>query len=101
SVNSIPFEGVMEIDMRSESAENVANVDRQVRRALQQALDEENARWPSERARRSQVSLVIDTIGIRPTGAQSDSVRIVQVAMQAAKALQFTPTIGASSTDSN
>jgi tripeptide aminopeptidase len=101
SVNSIPFEGIMEIDMRSESAENVANVDRQVRRALQEALDEENARWRGERAARSRVTLVIDTIGIRPTGAQSDSVRIVQVALGAARALSFAPTIGASSTDAN
>ena len=101
SVNSIPFEGIMEIDMRSESAEHLATVDRAVRRALQQAVDEENARWPGERAQRSRVTLVIDTIGIRPTGAQSDSVRIVLVAMQAARALAFVPTIGASSTDAN
>ena len=33
SVNSIPFEGIMEIDMRSESAESLRNVDQMVRRA--------------------------------------------------------------------
>lgn len=101
SVNSIPFEGSMDIDMRSESAEHLATVDRAVRRALQQALDEENGRWPGPRAQRARVTLAIDTIGIRPTGAQSDTVRIVQIAMQAARALAFTPTIGASSTDAN
>jgi tripeptide aminopeptidase len=101
SVNSIAFEGIMEIDMRSESADALATVDRQVRRALQEALEEENARWPGERAARARVSLIIDTIGIRPTGAQSDSVRIVQVALGAARTLAFTPTIGASSTDAN
>ncbi|MGH7678914.1 MAG: M20/M25/M40 family metallo-hydrolase, partial [Gemmatimonadaceae bacterium] len=101
SVNSIPFEGIMEIDMRSESAEALRTVDQQIRRALREALDAENARWPGERASRSRLTLEIDTIGIRPTGAQSDSVRIVQVALQAARALAFTPTTGASSTDAN
>ena len=101
SVNSIAFEGIMHIDMRSESAENIRTVDRQVRRALQEAMDEENARWPGERAARARVSVVIDTIGIRPTGAQADSVKIVQVGLAAAKALGFTAGVGAGSTDSN
>lgn len=101
SVNSIPFEGIMEIDMRSESAESLHNVDQLIRRALQEALDAENARWTGERAARSRLTLEIDTIGIRPTGAQDDSVRIVQAALQTAKALGFTPATTASSTDAN
>jgi acetylornithine deacetylase/succinyl-diaminopimelate desuccinylase-like protein len=101
SVNSIPFEASMEIDMRSESAESLRAVDQAVRRALQQALDAENARWTGERAARSGITLFIDTIGFRPTGAQSDSARIVQVALQAAKTLGFSPSPGASSTDAN
>ena len=101
SVNSIPFEGIMEIDMRSESVDALRTLDQTVRRALQQALDEENARWTGPRAERARLSLVIDTIGIRPTGAQWDSARIVQVAMQAARSLGFTASHGASSTDAN
>lgn len=101
SVNSIAFEGIMHIDMRSESAENIQTVDRQVRRALDEALVAENARWPGDRAARARISLVIDTIGIRPTGAQPDSARIVQVGLAAARSLGFTPSTGAGSTDSN
>ena len=101
SVNSIAFEGIMEVDMRSESADALRTLDQQVRRALQQALDEENARWTGPRADRARISLVIDTIGIRPTGAQSDTARIVQVAMAAARSLGFTANHGASSTDAN
>ena len=101
SVNSIPFSGTMEIDMRSESTDNLRVVDEKIGSALQQALDAENARWPGDRAARARLSLVIDTIGIRPTGAQSDSARIVQTAMQAAKALGFATNATASSTDSN
>lgn len=101
SVNSIAFEASMEIDMRSESAESLRATDLMVRRALQEALDAENARWTGERAARAQVTLVIDTIGIRPTGAQSDSTRLVQVAMSTAKSLGFTANSSASSTDAN
>lgn len=101
SVNSIPFEASLEVDMRSESADALSTLDQSVRSALQEALDAENARWTGERAARARLTLVIDTIGIRATGAQSDSARIVQVAMQTARALGFTPSPTASSTDAN
>ena len=43
----------------------------------------------------------IDTIGIRPAGAQPDSAMIVRAAVAAGKALGFTAPTGASSTDAN
>ena len=101
SVNSIAFEASMDIDMRSESADALRALDTTVRRALQEALDEENARWTGARAERARLTLEIDTIGIRPTGAQSDSARIVQVAMEAGRSLGFNPSFSASSTDAN
>jgi tripeptide aminopeptidase len=101
SVNSIPFEASMEIDMRSEDAKSVAAVDAQVQRILRQALTSENARWTGPRAARAQLTMTIDTIGIRPTGGQADSARIVQTALAAAKALGITSETGASSTDAN
>lgn len=101
SVNSIAFEASMEVDMRSESAEALRALDQTVRRALQEALDAENGRWEGTRASRARISLVIDTIGIRPTGAQVDSARIVQVAFQSARSLGFSPVATASSTDAN
>ena len=101
SVNSIPFEASMEIDMRSEDAKSVAAVDVQVQRILRQALTAENARWTGPRAARAQLTMTIDTIGIRPTGGQADTARIVQTALAAAKALGVTSETGASSTDAN
>jgi tripeptide aminopeptidase len=101
SVNSIAYEASMEVDMRSESADALRALDLTVRRALVDALDAENARWEGSRAARSRISLVIDTIGIRPTGAQSDSARIVQIAFQTARSLGFSPAATASSTDAN
>ena len=47
------------------------------------------------------MTLKIDTIGIRPTGAQSDDAPIVKTAMAAAKALGFPTSTSASSTDAN
>jgi acetylornithine deacetylase/succinyl-diaminopimelate desuccinylase-like protein len=101
SVNSIPFEAAMEIDMRSEDAKSVANVDTEVQRILRRALAAENARWTGARAARAQLTMTIDTIGIRPTGGQLDNAPIVQAAINAAKALGITAETGASSTDAN
>ncbi len=98
SVNSIPFEGVMEMDMRSEEPAPLDDLDARVRRVLDEALRAERARWPD-----SQVPLTmkLDTIGIRPAGSQPDSAPIVRTAVTAAGALGITTRTGASSTDSN
>jgi tripeptide aminopeptidase len=101
SVNSISADGTMEVDMRSEDAASLAAVDTKIQKALRDALAAENARWTGPRAANAKLSLVVDTMGIRPTGAQSDSAPIVQTALTAAKALGFTSSTTASSTDAN
>jgi len=98
SVNSISATGVMEIDMRSESAEELNRIDARIRAAVQSALTEENARWTGTRGK---LAVRIDTIGIRPTGGQSDDAPIVRVAVDAGKALGFSEPTVASSTDAN
>jgi acetylornithine deacetylase/succinyl-diaminopimelate desuccinylase-like protein len=105
SVNSIPFSGTMDLDMRSETAEALDAVDRQVLKILGDALDAENNRWIKQtgaRAERAKLSLQIDTIGIRPANStQTDSSKIVATALAAGRALGFSPKTGASSTDAN
>ena len=98
SVNSIPFEASMEFDMRSESASSLATLDAKAQRAFKAALDAENGRWPKARYK---LTLVVDTIGIRPTGSQPDSAPIVRVAQEAGRVVGFAPRLGASSTDAN
>src|SRR5918997_798719 len=83
SVNSIAFEASLDLDMRSESAQSLADVDARVRRVLGEALDAENAR---ARDAKQRLTLVIDTIGIRPAGTQPDSAAIVRAALSAAGA---------------
>lgn len=110
SVNSISETGVMEVDMRSESADELNKIDAQISAAIQAALTEENARWDDEAQsaprrggaeRERRLTVAVDTMGIRPTGAQSDDALIVRTALEAGKALGFTEPTNASSTDSN
>ncbi len=98
SVNSIPYEGIVEVDMRSESAASLATLDAKFQVAIRAALREELARWPNSKV---PLTMTIDTIGIRPAGSQPDSARIVRIAVEAGKALGFPVTPQASSTDSN
>ncbi len=98
SVNSIAMEATADIDMRSESAQAVADLDRAVRSALDRALEAERARWPGSRMK---LDLKIDTIGIRPAGVTAEESRIVTVALEAGRAVGLSPTTGASSTDAN
>ena len=105
SVNSIPFSGTMDLDMRSETAEALDAVDQQILKILGTALDAENERWIRQtgaRAERAKLSMTIDTIGIRPANStQTDASPIVTTAIAAGRALGFTPKTGASSTDAN
>jgi len=98
SVNSIPYEGIVEVDMRSESASSLAALDAKFQVAIRAALREELARWPNSRV---PLTMVVDTIGIRPAGSQPDSARIVRVAVETGRLLGFPVTPNASSTDSN
>jgi tripeptide aminopeptidase len=101
SVNSIAATATMDVDMRSEDASSLATVNEKVQKVLRDALAAENARWTGGGAAAARLAMIIDTIGIRPTGAQSDAAPIVQTAIAAGKALGFTAPTEASSTDAN
>jgi acetylornithine deacetylase/succinyl-diaminopimelate desuccinylase-like protein len=102
SVNSIPFSGAMQIDMRSVSEVELKKVEAQVLAILAKARDAENARWnPTDPAHR--ISFVIDTIGIRPANSdQNENSPVVVAAAKAAKELGLTGMrYVATSTDAN
>jgi acetylornithine deacetylase/succinyl-diaminopimelate desuccinylase-like protein len=99
SVNSIPFEASLDLDMRSESADALARLDSSARAVIAAARDAEQRRWPASRAT---LTVRIDTIGIRPAGAQPDDAPIVVAAQQAAAAIGAAAgRPSASSTDAN
>jgi acetylornithine deacetylase/succinyl-diaminopimelate desuccinylase-like protein len=98
SVNSIAMRAQLDIDMRSEDAASLADIDRRIRAAVDTAVADEMARWPGARAA---LTVTYDTIGIRPTGAQRDDAPIVRAALATAKLVGFSPRTSASSTDAN
>jgi tripeptide aminopeptidase len=98
SVNTISPLGAMEVDLRSESPEELAKVDAAFRKAVDEALAEENARWPQSRVK---VTVDVVSMGVRPAAAPPDSQRIIQTAQAAARALGFETPGSASSTDAN
>ena len=98
SVNSIAMQAQMDIDMRSESAEALADIDRRIHAAITSAVSDEMNRWPNSKVK---LQVKFDTIGIRPTGGQSDDATIVQVAKAAGQIVGFKPSTNASSTDAN
>jgi tripeptide aminopeptidase len=102
SVNAIPSEASAQVDMRSESAAALRTLDSTVTSSFRAALAAENARWGGGKDGKAELRLRIDTIGIRPANAaQSEGSAIVATAIASARALGFTPSQHASSTDAN
>lgn len=99
SVNSVPIEVSMEVDLRSESPVELKALDERFRAALRHGLEAEKARWPESKA---PLELDIKSIGIRPATESSDDRPIVKTALEAAKRAGLPVfTSGAGSTDSN
>jgi len=97
SVNSIPFEGWMEVDMRSSDRASLASVDANFHKAVDSAVVEENERWGTPRM----ITVVKDLVGDRPAGNTPADSPIVVTALAVGKALGFDVRTGESSTDSN
>jgi acetylornithine deacetylase/succinyl-diaminopimelate desuccinylase-like protein len=97
SVNSIPFESWMVIDMRSEGVETLVAVDAILQGAVQRALAEENAL----RKRGEPLTVDVELIGDRPSGEVAEGHAYVQQAAAVTRALGLEPSFGRSSTDSN
>lgn len=98
SVNAIPSEAVMEVDLRSTADVELQRLDAFFRRAVKDAVDEENAR---RRAGDALLKLKVDLIGERPTGETPADSPLVEVALEATKLLGVEPRLDQSSTDSN
>jgi len=97
SVNSIPFEAWMEVDMRSVSPESLDRIDAAFRAAMTRALDEENAL----RRDGEPLEVEIDQIGDRPSGEVADDHPLVLRAEEVMRQVGVEPRLTRSSTDSN
>ncbi|MDA0681694.1 MAG: M20/M25/M40 family metallo-hydrolase [Proteobacteria bacterium] len=97
SINSIPFESWMEVDMRSGSQDKLDDIDEVLKAAVEQALQEENA----GRLDGPELTVDVDRVGTRPAAEGDSTSPVVQRAMAATLAFGVQPSLRISSTDSN
>lgn len=98
SVNSIPDQILLEVDMRSSDPVELASLEQAMLAAAHAAVERENA---TRSVAPGLVTLDPQLIGDRPAGTTPDEHPLVQDAVAAAQGAGFTPRLGASSTDSN
>lgn len=97
SVNAIPFESWMEVDMRSESPDRLKGIDAILKKAIQRGIAEEN------KMKRMGEDLTVDIkkVGDRPSGSLGDDIALVQRAVASVAHFGAVPILGMSSTNSN
>lgn len=97
SVNAIPFEAWMEVDMRSADDASLKALDRKFNAAVRAALDEENHRWND----RGRLTVAPELVGIRPPGQTPKESPIVQTTLAVSRAMGMQEVLREGSTDSN
>jgi acetylornithine deacetylase/succinyl-diaminopimelate desuccinylase-like protein len=97
SINAIPSECWMEIDLRSSEPRALAALDASLLNAVDASVREENQRWGG----RGAITVVKELVGDRPSGQTAESAPIVQTALAAARALGVAMPRSESSTDAN
>jgi tripeptide aminopeptidase len=97
SINAIPFEAWMEVDMRSADVHSLKKLDEKFSAAVQAAVEEENRRWNY----RGKVSVSPELVGVRPAGRTPADSAIVQTALAVSRALGIEDALHEGSTDSN
>ena len=98
SVNAIPAEAWLEIDIRSEATAPLAEMEAMVHNAFENAVAAVNA---SRKRGTPSLALDVRVIGDRPTGEASIHTPVVRAARAATRFLGDAPELVASSTDAN
>jgi tripeptide aminopeptidase len=98
SVNSIPTEASMDVDLRSASETELVRLDAFFRRSVREATEEENS---LRRKGKQPLQLEVKLIGDRPSGETPASEKLVELAMAATKAVGVNAQLDRASTDSN
>ena len=97
SINAIPAEAWMELDLRSIDPKALEALDRSIQSVLQRAADQENARWNSQ----DLVRVISNPVGNRPAGRSDERSMIVQAALAASRQAGITASLIEGSTDAN
>ena len=98
SINAIPGEATMEVDLRSVSEAELVRLDAFFRRAVREAIEQENS---ARRKDTRPLELSLSVVGERPSGETPVDSPIVELAQEATRALGFMPTLERASTDAN
>ena len=98
SVNSIPDEAWMEVDLRSTAPAMIDRYDRELRILVRAAQSEENAR---RAAGAPPLSSVVELIGERPCGHVPSDDALVASAIEATRLVGREPELTTASTDAN
>ncbi len=96
SVNSIPFESWMEVDMRSLSPKRLLEIDSIFKASMKRAEKVYNASGIKDK-----VILEMKPIGNRPSGNLPSNIPLIQRAIASASYLGITPKLSTGSTNSN
>jgi acetylornithine deacetylase/succinyl-diaminopimelate desuccinylase-like protein len=97
SINSIPFESSMLIDIRSIEPNRLNDMEEILFNSMQKALKEQNDMKRSG----SDLTLTINKIGNRPSGKVEESVPLIQRTIAATQYMGVEPRLTIGSTDSN
>lgn len=98
SLNSIPQEAWLDVDLRSEEPRALEKLDDAVQRALTESLEEENRRRLPGTA---PLTLDVRRVGERPSGLTPRTHPLVQTAVAATRALGHDHQFACASTDAN
>jgi acetylornithine deacetylase/succinyl-diaminopimelate desuccinylase-like protein len=98
SINSIPEEGWLEVDLRSTSTAMLDRFDREIRVIVRAAAQQENARRATSTPPLSHEVVVI---GDRPSGELPADHPLVVSALEATQLIDREPELAAASTDAN
>ena len=98
SINSIPEQGWLEVDLRSTSASVLERFDREVRIIVRAAAQQENARRATATP---PLAYDVMVIGDRPSGELSADHPLVLSAIEATQLIDREPELAAASTDAN
>ncbi|MEP6920278.1 MAG: M20/M25/M40 family metallo-hydrolase [bacterium] len=98
SINAIPSEAAMDVDLRSVSESALLRLDAFFRRAVREAAEDENA---ARREATGPLELKVNLIGERPSGETSAASALVTLAQEVTRALGITSCLDRASTDSN
>jgi acetylornithine deacetylase/succinyl-diaminopimelate desuccinylase-like protein len=97
SVNAIPTDAWMEVDLRSAEDGALSKLDAAFQAAVRAALDEENGRRQSGDA----LTVVIEPVGNRPAGRTEAGTPVVETAIAVLKTLALPINLDEASTDAN